>query len=83
MAARKHTTEELLRAIDTCPTINKLFELVNLGFGKCKFALATKKDYPFYDGFGVKTIAYSAMALAHTAVVKIEVSEITGKHHLK
>ena len=28
MAARKHTTEELLRAIDTCPTINKLFELV-------------------------------------------------------
>lgn len=33
--------------------------------------------------FGIKTIAYSAMALAHTAVVKIEVSEITGKHHLK
>ena len=28
LAARKHTTEELLRAIDTCPTINKLFELV-------------------------------------------------------
>ena len=25
--------------------------------GKCKFALATKKDYPFYDGFGIKTIA--------------------------
>ena len=24
----KHTTEELLRAIDTCPTIGKLFELV-------------------------------------------------------
>ncbi len=35
----------------------KLFELVNLGFGKCKFALATKKDMPFYDGFGVKMIA--------------------------
>lgn len=33
--------------------------------------------------FGVQTIAYSAMALAHTAVVKIEVSRITGKHHLK
>ena len=33
--------------------------------------------------FGIKTIAYSAMALAHTAVVKIEVSGITGKHHLK
>ncbi|MBQ3265707.1 MAG: hypothetical protein IJH07_08010 [Ruminococcus sp.] len=25
---RKHTTEQLLRAIDTCPTIEKLFELV-------------------------------------------------------
>ena len=25
---RKHTTEQLLRAIDTCPTIDKLFELV-------------------------------------------------------
>jgi hypothetical protein len=33
--------------------------------------------------FGVKTIAYSAMALARTAVVKIDVSEITGKRHLK
>lgn len=43
---------------DTLMEMNgKLFELVDLGFGKCKFALATKKDYPFYDGFGVKTIA--------------------------
>ncbi|MBQ3284656.1 MAG: hypothetical protein IJH40_03355 [Ruminococcus sp.] len=25
---RRHTTEQLLRAIDTCPTIDKLFELV-------------------------------------------------------
>ena len=25
---RKHTTEELLRAIDTCPTIDKLFAIV-------------------------------------------------------
>ena len=25
---RKHTTEQLLRAIDTCPTIDKLFEIV-------------------------------------------------------
>ena len=28
MPNRKHTTEELLRAIDTCPSIDKLFELV-------------------------------------------------------
>ena len=32
---------------------------------------------------GIKTIAYSAMALAHTAVIKIEIDEITGKRHLK
>ncbi len=35
----------------------KFFELVDLGFGRCKFALATKKDYDFYSGYGVKTIA--------------------------
>ena len=32
---------------------------------------------------GVKMIAYNAMYLAKTSVVKIEVSEITGKRHLK
>lgn len=32
---------------------------------------------------GVKIIVYNAMALARTSVVKIEVSEITGKRHLK
>ncbi len=32
---------------------------------------------------GVKTIAYNAMALARTAVGKIEVTEITGKRHAK
>ena len=32
---------------------------------------------------GVKVIAYNAMSLAKTAVVEIEVSEITGKRHLK
>ena len=32
---------------------------------------------------GVKVIAYNAMSLAKAAVVKIEVSEITGKRHLK
>lgn len=35
----------------------KFFELVDLGFGRCKFALATKKGYDFYSGYGVKTIA--------------------------
>ncbi len=33
------------------------FELCDLGFGWCKFALATKKGSKFYGGYGVKTIA--------------------------
>lgn len=35
----------------------KFFELADLGFGKCKFALAAKKGTDFYSGFGVKCIA--------------------------
>lgn len=35
----------------------KCFELVDLGFGRCKFTLATKKGYDFYAGYNVKTIA--------------------------
>ena len=35
----------------------KFFELVDLGFGRCKFALACKKGIDFYSGFGVKCIA--------------------------
>ncbi len=35
----------------------KFYELIDLGFGRCKFALAVKKGTDFYSGFGVKTIA--------------------------
>ena len=35
----------------------KFFELVDLGFGRCKFALAGKKGSNFYEGYGIKTIA--------------------------
>lgn len=35
----------------------RFYELVDLGFGRCKFALAGKKGENFYEGFGVKTIA--------------------------
>ena len=33
------------------------YELLDLGFGKCRFALATKKDSDFYGGYNTKTIA--------------------------
>ncbi len=35
----------------------KFFEVADLGFGRCKFALAVKKGTNFYDGYGVKTVA--------------------------
>jgi len=33
------------------------YEIADLGFGKCRFALATKKGMDFYGGVGVKTVA--------------------------
>ena len=35
----------------------KYFEVADLGFGKCKFALAVKKGDNFYSGYGIKTVA--------------------------
>ncbi len=35
----------------------KFYELVDLGFGRCRFALAAKKGFDFYSGYGIKTIA--------------------------
>ncbi len=35
----------------------KFFELVDLNFGRCRFALAGKKGGDFYSGYDVKTIA--------------------------
>ncbi|MEE1060690.1 MAG: ATP phosphoribosyltransferase [Ruminococcus sp.] len=36
---------------------SSFYELLDLGFGKCRFALATRKDYDFYSGYKTKTIA--------------------------
>ncbi len=33
------------------------YELLDLGFGRCKFALACKKGHNFYHGYDAKTIA--------------------------
>jgi ATP phosphoribosyltransferase len=42
----------------------KYFEVLDLGFGKCRFALAAKSGADFYGGHGVKTVAtkYSNIA---------------------
>jgi ATP phosphoribosyltransferase len=34
-----------------------LFEVMDLGFGKCRMVLATYKDKDFYQGYAVKTVA--------------------------
>ncbi len=33
------------------------YEILDLGFGRCKFALAAKKDADFYKGYKTKTLA--------------------------
>ena len=61
---------------DTIMEMNgKFYELVDLGFGKCKFALAGKKGDDFYAGIGVKTIATKYPNVAKgmdVEIVKIE-----------
>lgn len=43
---------------DTISEYSKNFyEVMDLGFGKCRFALATKKGIDFWSGYNVKTIA--------------------------
>ena len=35
-----------------------LYELLDLGFGRCRFALAVKQGDDFFGGYGPKTIAH-------------------------
>ena len=36
---------------------SQFYEIMDLGFGKCKFAVAGKKNVDFYKGYSVKTVA--------------------------
>lgn len=51
------------------------FEMADLGFGKCRFALAVKKGTDFYSGYSEKTIAtkYPAVARAYFAEKSMDV----------
>lgn len=42
------------------------YEILDLGFGKCKFALASKKGSDFFKGHKVKTIATKYPAVARS-----------------
>lgn len=54
------------------------YEILDLGFGKCKFALASKKGSNFFKGHKVKTIAtkYPAVARAYFEKKNMDVSII-------
>lgn len=64
-----------------------------IGFGKAELLSDSSERTKGLDAImlhngykipaGVKFIAYNAMILARTVVVKIEVEEVTGKRHLK
>ena len=64
----------------------KFFELVDLGFGKCRFSLATKKGNSFYGGYGVKTIATKYPKIARNFFeskgMDIEIVKIEGSVEL-
>lgn len=64
----------------------KFFELADLGFGKCKFALAGKKGVDFYQGYGVKTIATKYPNVSRTFFEKkgmdVDIVKIEGSVEL-
>ena len=64
----------------------KFFEIVNLGFGKCKFALAGKKGVNFYGGYNVKTLAtkYPNITRKHfeSKGMDVEIVKIEGSVEL-
>ena len=64
----------------------KYFEIADLGFGKCKFALAGKKGYDFYKGYGVKTVASKytnvARAFFESKGMDVDIVKIEGSVEL-
>lgn len=64
----------------------KFFELVDLGFGRCKFALAGKKGENFYTGYDVKTIATKypnvSRAFFESKGMDVEIVKIEGSVEL-
>ena len=64
----------------------KYFELVDLGFGRCRFALAGKKGNDFYKGYGVKTVASKytnvARAFFESKGMDVDIVKIEGSVEL-
>ena len=64
----------------------KFYELADLGFGRCRFELATKKGNKFYGGYGVKTIATKypniTRAFFESKGMDVEIVKIEGSVEL-
>ena len=62
------------------------FEISDLGFGRCHFALAGKKGIDFYKGYGVKTIATKypnvARSFFQSKKMDVEIIKIEGSVEL-
>lgn len=62
------------------------FELSDLGFGKCRFAVAGKKGHDFYGGYNAKTIATKYPAVARSFFEKkgmdVEIIKLEGSVEL-
>lgn len=62
------------------------FEISDLGFGRCRFALAGKKGIDFYKGYGVKTIATKypnvARSFFQSKKMDVEIIKIEGSVEL-
>ncbi len=72
---------------DTIMEMNgKFFEIADLGFGRCKFALAGKKGTDFYGGYDVKTIATKYPNVSRTFFEKkgmdVDIVKIEGSVEL-
>lgn len=64
----------------------KFYEVADLGFGKCKFALAVKNGTDFYKGYGVKTVATKYPAVTRNYFEKkgidVDIVKIEGSVEL-
>ena len=71
---------------DTIMEMNgNFYEVVDLGFGKCRFALAGKKGVDFYGGYGVKQLLQSILMLQEAFEGKgmdVEIVKIEGSVEL-
>lgn len=65
---------------------HSFYEVLDLGFGKCKFALAGKKGIPFYTGYNAKCIATKypkvARSFFESKGMDVEIIKIEGSVEL-